>query len=207
MPWVSCSWERPKATEGSLAPAASYRDRLRLVSHRPACARGSGLALLDAVLLRRPLLGRRNDLDQLDRAAGGFHRRPRARRDAGDAEGELGRQAALAEQADAVLAAAGEAGGLQRRMVQNGLAVQLAGVDQLLDRADIHLGIILGEHIVEAALRQPHVERHLAALEAGDPDARARVGARRPAPGGLAGARADATPDAHARLAGALVVS
>ena len=47
-------------------------------------------------------------------------------------------------------------------------AFELAGVDQLLDRAQVHLGIILGEDVVEAALRQPHVERHLAALEAGD---------------------------------------
>ena len=32
--------------------------------------------------------------------------------------------------------------------------------------APVHLGIVLGEDVVEAALRQTHVERHLTALEA-----------------------------------------
>ena len=81
---------------------------------------------------------------------------------------QLGLELALAEQANAVLAAAREAGGLQRVMVERALGVELAGIDRLLDRADVHLGIIAREDVVEAALRQPHVERHLAALEAGD---------------------------------------
>jgi len=50
------------------------------------------------------------------------------------------------------------------------------------------------------------VERHLTAFEAGDADARARLGALLTASGGLALARADAPADAHASLAGALVV-
>ena len=95
---------------------------------------------------------------------------------------------------------------LQRVMVERALDIELAGIDRLLDRADVHLGIVLGEDVVEAALRQPHVERHLAALEAGDRHARARLGALLAAPGGLAEARADAAADAHAALARALVV-
>src|SRR4051812_20709953 len=62
---------KTKGGGSSLAPAASYRDRLRFVSLRPACARGSVFALLDAVLLRRRFLGRRNPLDDFDGAAGG----------------------------------------------------------------------------------------------------------------------------------------
>ena len=58
----------------------------------------------------------------------------------------------------------------------------------------------------EAALGQAAVERHLAALEAVDGDAGARLLALDAAAGGLALARADAAADALARLAGARVV-
>src|SRR4051794_10023144 len=92
-------------------------------------------------------------------------------------------------------------------MVERALGVQLASVDHLLDRTEVHLGIILGEDVVEAALRQPHVERHLAALEAGDADAGTRLGALLAAAGGLAEPRANATAYANARLARALVVT
>src|SRR6185295_13738832 len=114
---------------------------------------------------------------------------------------------ALAEEAHAVLAAAGEAGRLQRRMVDHALRIERLGVDRLLDRADVHLGIIPGEDVVEAALRDPHVERHLAALEAEDRDAGAALLALLAAAGGLADAGADATADADAALAGALIVA
>src|SRR5690606_4349665 len=59
----------------------------------------------------------------------------------------------------------------------------------------------------EAALRQAPVERHLAALEAVDGDARARALALHAAAAGLAGARADAAADALARLGRAFVVT
>jgi hypothetical protein len=93
--------------------------------------------------------------------------------------------------------------GLQRVMVEQLLGVELAGVDQLLDGTEVHLGIILGEDVVEAALRQPHVERHLAALEALHGDARAALLALLAAARGLAQARTDAATDADAALAGA----
>src|SRR5207249_3787689 len=136
--------------------------------------------------------------DQLDRTAGFLHRLTGALRHAGDLERQLGLELALAEQAHTVLAAAGEARSLQRVVIERALQVKLAGVDRLLHRADVHLGIILGEDVVEAALRQPHVERHLTALEAGDANARARLGALLSATGGLAEAGADATTNAHA---------
>src|SRR3546814_7324288 len=82
-------------------------------------------------------------------------------------------------------------------MIDRALGVELLGVERLLDRAKVHLGIILGEDVVEAALRQPHVERHLAALEAGDRDALTALLALLAAPAGLALARADARSEEH----------
>ena len=108
---------------------------------------------------------------------------------------------------DAVLAAAGQAGRVQRRLVDRRLGVELAGVDRLLDRAQVHLGIILGEDVVEAALRQPHVQRHLTAFKAVDRNARTRLLTLLAAAGGLALARTDAASDAHPALAGAIVVT
>src|SRR6185369_10687287 len=151
--------------------------------------------------------GRVLALDQLDRAAGLLDRFARALGHAGDLECQLGLELALAKQPDAVLAAARQARALERRMVERALDVELAGVDRLLHRADVHLGIVAREDVVEAALGEPHVERHLAALEAGDRHARARLGALLAAAGGLAEPRADAAPDPHAALPGALVVT
>src|SRR5579884_3216995 len=132
---------------------------------------------LPRALFRGGKLGRVLALDQLDRTTGLLHRLARAFRHAGHLERQLGLELSLPEQADAVLPAMGEAGGLERAMVECALDVELAGVDRLLDRADVHLGIVAREDVVEAALRQPHVERHLAALEAVEADARARLGA------------------------------
>src|SRR3954451_19368601 len=157
--------------------------------------------LADLALLGGGQLGRVLAVDQLDRAAGFLDRLARALRHAGDLEVELGLQFALAEQADAVLAAPREPRALERSVVERALDIELAGVDRLLDRADVHFGIIAREDVVEAALRQPHVERHLAAFEAGDRHARARLGALLAAPGGLAETRTDAAPDAHAAFA------
>src|SRR3954467_8093135 len=92
-------------------------------------------------------------------------------------------------------------------MVERALGVQLASVDHLLDRAEIHLGIILGEDVVEAALRQPHVQRHLAALEAGYGHALTAGLALDATARGLALAGADAAADPHAGLAGAIIVA
>src|SRR4051794_13777856 len=92
-------------------------------------------------------------------------------------------------------------------MVERAFRIELAGIDRFLHRADVHLGIVAGEDVVEAALRQPHVERHLAAFEAVDRHARARLGALLTAPGSLAEAGADSAANAHAALAGALIVS
>ena len=65
---------------------------------------------------------------------------------------------------------------------------------------------LLAVRLVEAPLRQPHVERHLAALVGVDRDARARLLALDAAAGGLALARARAARDALLLPGGAGIV-
>ena len=91
-------------------------------------------------------------------------------------------------------------------MVDGGVGVELASVNRLLQRAQVYDRVILGEDVVEAALRQTHVERHLATLEAVDRDARTCLRTLLAAPCGLALARADTTADAHPALAGTGIV-
>src|SRR3546814_10449322 len=112
---------------------------------------------------------------------------------------------ALGEEADAVLAAAGNTSSLERGVIDGRLRVELLRVDQLLDHAQIDDREVLAEDVVEAALRDAHVERHLAALEAVDRDAAARLLALLAAAGGLALTRADTASDAHPAIGRALV--
>ena len=75
-------------------------------------------------------------------------------------------------------------------------ALRLAGVDRLLQPAEVHdLVVLLEDLVVEAALRQAAMQRRLAALEAVDRDAAARGLALAAAARGLALARADAAAD------------
>src|SRR5690606_37711650 len=107
----------------------------------------------------------------------------------------------------AVLAAARHTCRLQRFMVDQVLGIQLAGIDQLLHLAQVHLGVVLAERVVEPALRQTHVKRHLAAFEALDRYARTALLALLAAAAGLALARADSTSDADTRLTRARIVT
>ena len=100
-----------------------------------------------------------------------------------------------------------EAGSLQRFMIDDLRTVELLGVDELLDHADVHFRVVLAERIVEAALRQAHVQRHLAAFEALDGNARTALLTLLAAAAGLALARADAPADADPALACAVVVA
>src|SRR5207244_1914391 len=85
--------------------------------------------------------------------------------------------------------------------------VELAGVDRALNAAEIDFVELLGEwRVFEAALRQPAMERHLAALEPFDAHARAGGLALAAATGRLAGAGADAAAEAVTFLAGAWTV-
>src|ERR1700722_3560944 len=149
------------------------------------------------------LLGRRQDFHRaarlLDRRDGGF-------RSAVHFDRQLGLDFTASEQPHAVLGAPEHAGFHQRFGVDGALGVDQLGVDRLLKAVEIDLGKIQPEDVVEAALRQPPMQRHLAALETLDPHAGTRGLALAAAAGLLAFARADATADAHAFLARAGIV-
>src|SRR5512133_2591760 len=115
----------------------------------------------------------------LDRRNGGFRR-------AVNLDIELGLQITPAEQPYAVLGAPDNAGFPQRFGVDGALGVEQLGIDRLLDAVEVDLGEVEPEDIVEAALRQAPMDRHLAALEALDAHAGARGLALAAATGGLA---------------------
>src|SRR5438128_7415484 len=148
-------------------------------------------------------LGRRQDLDRsarlLDRRDGGLG-------GAMHLDAELGLELAAAEQPDAALGAANDARLDQRFRVHGFLDVDQLGIDRLLDPVEIDLGELDAEDVVETALGQTAMQRHLAAFKALDADARTRGLALAAAARGLALAGTDAAADAHALLARAGVV-
>ena len=144
--------------------------------------------------------------EELHGAACAFDRGDRRLRRRRDLEGELGLQFALAENLDAVARLRDDARRKQRVERHRRLGVELAGVDRLLNAAEIDLIVVDRERIVEAALGQAAMQRHLAALEALDRDAGARLLTLDAAAAGLALAGADAAADAHAVLACARIV-
>ena len=132
----------------------------------------------------------------------------RARRAEGvGVHGQRLAQLALGEHLDRDVLARAQAVGLHQLDRDLG-----AGVEAALQRGDVHrLGVraerLEGHrllHVRPAQLAHPHVDRHLAALEARPAlGARARAGALLAAAGGLARARALAAADALARAAAA----
>src|SRR5882762_8723506 len=106
----------------------------------------------------------------------------------------------------AVLGAAQHAGLDQRLRVHRCRDVELLGVDRLLNAVEIDLVELQPEWLVEAALRQAPMQRHLTALEALDAHARARRLALAAAAASLADARADAAADPHALLVRAGII-
>src|SRR4028119_490250 len=121
--------------EGRTGPRPCTGERLLALLRRlVGKARFPRLALLGLGELGRILA-----LDQLDIAASSLDRLTRALADAGHAEAELGRELAFAQDANAVLAATTNTSRLQHVMVDGGIGVELARVDQLLDRTEVHL--------------------------------------------------------------------
>src|SRR6476646_3995089 len=135
----------------------------------------------------------------LDAAAGLLHRGDGRLGGTGDLDHQFRLQLALSKQAHTVALAADHAGRHHGSAIDGVAGRKPAGLDRLLQPADIDLHIVEAVDVVEAALGHAHVERHLAALEAVDGHARARRLALAATPCGLALARADAAPDAHAR--------
>src|SRR5438445_5177512 len=148
-------------------------------------------------------LGRRQDFHRatrlLDRRDGGFG-------GAVHLDIQLGLEFAAAEQPNATLGAANDARLDQRFRVHGFLDVDQLGIDGLLDPIQIDLREFDPEDVVEAALGQTAMQRHLAAFKALDADARTRGLALAAAARGLALAGTDAAADAHALLARAGVV-
>src|SRR6201993_2002796 len=119
---------------------------------------------------------------------------------------DLGLELAAAEQPHAGLGAAQHAGLHQRLGVDGRAGIDRLGVDRLLETVEIDLGVFDPEHVVEAALGQAAMHRHLAAFKTLDADARTRGLALAAAARGLALAGTDATADTHALLARAGIV-
>src|SRR5262249_20433143 len=119
---------------------------------------------------------------------------------------ELGLEFAAAEQPHARLGAAQHAGLDQRLRIHDFLGVDRLGVDRLLQAVEGDLGELDAEDVVEAALGQTAMHRHLAAFKSLDAHARTRGLALAAAAGLFALAGTDAAADAHALLARAGVV-
>src|SRR3954452_15193261 len=122
--------------------------------------------LLRAVVLCRP--------EDLDGAAGLFDRGDCRFRCAVNLDIELCLDFATAEQPHATLGATDHAGFHQRFGVDGRFGVERLCIDRVLEAVEIDLGKLDAEDVGKAALRQPPVQRHLAALKALDAHARAR---------------------------------
>src|SRR5262249_40942593 len=130
-------------------------------------------------------------------AAGLLDRRDRCLRGAHDGDRDRRLDLALGEQADTVADPAQHAGGHQSLTVDRVRGSELFGVERGLQPAQVHaLEVLLKDLVVKAALRQPAMQRGLAALERVDRDARAPELALAAMTRGLALARADAAPEA-----------
>src|ERR1700733_1748619 len=150
------------------------------------------------------VLGRQRQ--DLHRAAGLLDRGDRGFGSAVNLDIELGLEFTAPEQPHAVPGTPQHAGLHQRFSGDRLLGVDQLGIDGVLKAIEIDLGKLEAEDVVEAALRQSPMQRHLTALEALDTNPRTRGLALSAAARGLALARADATPDAHPLFAGAGVV-
>src|SRR5215831_10923023 len=111
-----------------------------------------------------------------------------------------------AEQADAILGAPQHPAADQGLDVDRILGVESAAIDRSLDAVEVHHVEFKREDIIEAAFRQPPMQRHLAAFEALDAHACARGLALAAATAGLALPGPDAAADTHAPLAGPRIV-
>src|SRR5215213_4565351 len=154
---------------------------------------------------------RRNDAGALardrDRTARPLDGLARALRRPGDLEGEGRGELADAEDLDPVPLLRQHAGGDEGLHRDRGRSIEPARGDGLLDAAEVHLVQVARARVVEAALRQTPVKRHLAALEALDGDSGAGRLALAAPPTLLALAGAGAPADAHPVLGRARIVA
>src|SRR5690606_37296191 len=149
------------------------------------------------------VLLRREDFNGASRL---LNRRDRGLRGAVNLNGQFRLDLAAAKQTDAALGATHHAGFHQRLGVDSRAGIDRAGIDRGLKPIEIDRGELDAEDVVEAALRQPPMQRHLAALEAVDAHTGARGLTLAATAAGLALAGADTPADPHALLARACVV-
>src|ERR1700731_3143395 len=186
---------RPRNAPGS------GRRRLRL-----GLAPGPALWLLR--LCRRLRLGSCRAAGNEDFPAGRFDGRNSRFRSARHLDRDRGADCALGQQADTVARPAQDMRRHQLLRVEAALGGELAGIERLLQLAEIHdLEVLLKDFVVEAALRQPAMQRGLAALEAVKRDAGARGLALAAASGGLSLAGSDAAADPLGSVVRARIVS
>src|ERR1700744_967298 len=126
-------------------------------------------------MLRRLAFVGLDGSQDLHGAAGLLARRYRRLRGAMHLDIDLGLDRAAAEQPNAALGAANHARLDQRFRVDGVLDIDQLGIDRLLQPVEIDLGVFDPEHVVEAALGQAAMQRHLAAFETLD----AHAGTRR----------------------------
>src|ERR1700694_700387 len=129
------------------------------------------------------LLCRRQDFHRAARLSAPRDRRFRR---AVNLDVQLGLEFTPAKQPHAILGASDNAGFHQRFGVDGALGVEQLGVDRLLNAVEIDLGEFEPENIVEAALRQAPMDRHLAAFKTLDAHTGARGLALAAAAGSLA---------------------
>src|SRR5713226_3478441 len=141
------------------------------------CRMTQMLRRLAFVLFRRQDFHRAARL--LDRRDGGF-------RSAVNLDIQLGLEFAAAEQPHAILRTPDNARFHQRFGIDGTARVEPLGVDRLLNPVEIDLGKFEPEDVVEAAFRQPPMQRHLATFKTLDAHAGARGLALAAAAGGLA---------------------
>src|SRR4051794_32063672 len=142
-----------------------------------------------------------------DRPSRLFNCRHRRFRSAPDGKRGLRRKFSHTEEPHPIAVAPQQSRLHQRRRVDRGAGIELAGIDRGLHAAEIDLvQLQLERRVLEAALGQPAMQRHLAALETLDAHARARSLALATAAAGLAGARSNTAAYAAAILARALPV-
>src|SRR5215470_15782993 len=113
---------------------------------------------------------------------------------------------APAEQPDAVLGAPQHPAPNQGLDVDRILGVEGTAIDRSLDAVEVHHVEFKREDVIEAALRQPPMQRHLAAFEAVDAHACTRGLPLATATAGLALSGPDAAADTHTALAGPRIV-
>src|SRR5262245_59165546 len=194
--FLAAAWPKldPVFDPGPAGPTVSLLARLRLGLHR--------LGLLCRAFLALGLVRSEHFLlDQRHRAAGLLDGSLGAGRGMIDCELQTRFQLAFAQQPHTIQGAPDNSCGNQRIRIDRLGRIQAAGIDCQLQAAEIDLVPRLAVELVEAALRQAPMQRHLSALEAAEPGSRPRGLAFAAASAGLASAGADAAPDAYAELA------